>query len=644
MKQLELNKSNLFPEKIPEELKVLNQWVVYRLIKKQGKEKLSKVPYQTKYGKANSTNPKTWCTFEQVLEAYTNKNFDGIGFVFTKDDPYCGIDLDKCINPETNVIEPWAKNWIDKFESYTEYSPSKTGTHTIVKGKLPSEKGKKKGDYEIYDHARYFTFTGNISPEHSHIEERQNIVDEFYYFLNGEPENNKTEIPLPEGQVLNSTEIDEIIKKAKSALNGEKFSRLFDGVWKELGYPSPSEADQALCSIIAFYTDNPTAIDQVFRQSKLYREKWEREDYRENTVNNALALIHQEAKNDFQESSGSNKEVKGIPIIHIANVKHKPIEFQIDKIWPINSVGFMSGQPGIYKTWLAWDIAVCIASGTKLFDLHECKKGKVLAFNAEDDPAMVTRSRIEAIARQKRLDFEKLDLHLLDVPVITLNDCDEQKQMKITIEQYKPDMLIFDPLRNVHSLDEDNATEMSRLLRFLREINRNYSCSILLVCHDKKPGIGNGKDRAAQVRGTSALVGWRDVAIFLDKAKDEMAELQIYNRACQSILPFLFTLKAETDNQGNIETAQLVLTTYGQIEEQKDLKKLQVIKEIISEHSPMTKTDIAKAAGMNKQTCLKLVDTLIKSDDDVVVSQGGLITIKDKPSLINQVPESRNLA
>ena len=200
----------------------------------------------------------------------------------------------------------------------------------------------------------------------------------------------------------------------------------------------------------------------------------------------------------------------------------------------------------------------------------------------------------------------------------------------------------FDPLRNVHGLDENSATDMSRLFRFLREINRKHLCSILLVCHDKKPGIGNGKDRAAQVRGTSALIGWRDVAIFLDEKTDEMTEVEIYNRSCQSISPFLFTLKAETDNQGNLDIAQLVVTTHDQIEDQKELKELHAIKKIISEHSPITKDDIVKKAGINRQRCLKLINTLIESDDDVLL-EGGLIKIKDKPSLINQVPESRNL-
>ena len=325
------------------------------------------------------------------------------------------------------------------------------------------------------------------------------------------------------------------------------------------------------------------------------------------------------------DNSGLFGEI--IPIIHISDGEYIPIEFQIDKIWAMNSVGFISGQPGVYKSWLAWEIAVFIASGSKLFGLHDCKKGKVLAFNAEDDPAMVTRSRIEAIARQKNLDFKKLDLHLFDAPVIALDDFLEQDRIEATIQQYKPDLLIFDPLRNVHSLDEDNATQMSKLLRSLRYINRTYSCSIMLVCHDKKPSKDSGKNRPAQVRGSNALIGWRDNAIYLDKEKSEMIRVQIYNRACQPILPFHFTMKAENDSQGSPVTAKLVVTTQDQTKEQKETEDLQKIKEFIRKHNPMSKTEIAETLGGNRQSCLKRIKTLLDTDDEVV-SQGGLIMIK----------------
>ncbi len=290
--QQKVNKPNLFSENIPEELKEHNQWVVYRMEERNGKR--TKVPYQSEGRRASSTDPGTWCSFTQAFNTYKTKEFDGIGFVFTKDDPYCGIDYDTCVIPETKTLEPWAKVWIDKFASYSEYSPSMTGVHTIVKGKLPSQRGKRKGCYEIYDHSRYFTFTGDrIDTKYSHIKERQNLVEELYLSLNGISEKNKAVIPFPERHEFIYKETEELINKAQSAKNSEKFSILFGGQWNKLGYLSQSEADQALCSQIAFYTDNPYVIDQVFRRSGLFRDKWERQDYREGTIKKALELRKQ---------------------------------------------------------------------------------------------------------------------------------------------------------------------------------------------------------------------------------------------------------------------------------------------------------------------------------------------------------------
>jgi primase-polymerase (primpol)-like protein len=51
-----------------------------------------------------------------------------------------------------------------------------------------------------------------------------------------------------------------------------------------------SEADAALCSMLAFWTGrDPQRIDNLFRQSGLCREKWtRREDYRRRTIEHAL--------------------------------------------------------------------------------------------------------------------------------------------------------------------------------------------------------------------------------------------------------------------------------------------------------------------------------------------------------------------
>ncbi len=71
-----------------------------------------------------------------------------------------------------------------------------------------------------------------------------------------------------------------------------KFSLLYDQ-GDISAYESQSNADQALCSMLAFYTGaDEDRIDRLFRKSKLYRQKWERCDYRQSTIRKAIELCN----------------------------------------------------------------------------------------------------------------------------------------------------------------------------------------------------------------------------------------------------------------------------------------------------------------------------------------------------------------
>jgi hypothetical protein len=447
---------------------------------------------------------------------------DGIGFVFTKEDPYCGIDLDSACNPVLGTVEDSALKIISQLSSYTEYSPSETGLHIIIKAKKNTS-ASRKDKIEIYDHARFFTFTGNIyDTSLKVINERQKELSRLSEETFSSLEDNPLTSSLSEGKELTDQEIEDLMIKMSSAQNGEKFSLLFEGRWKEVKdtggqqlYPSASEADQALCNILAFWTDNPIAIDQIFRKSGLYRGKWNRQDYREGTIKNAFEFKIMHATPAFDSIESSLTAQNSIPLIHISQIEEKPIEFLIDQIWPINSVGFISGQPGTFKTWFVWDMAVSVASGTTFLDRYKCKQGKVIVFNAEDTQTQ-TKLRIAALANHKKLNVNELNLYLLNIYTIALDDIKTQEAIKNTIAKEQPSLIIFDPLRNVHTLNEDSSTEMSKILNLLRFINRKFNCSIPLVCHDKKPSKESSSNRGSQVRGTSAIAGWRDNAIYLE--------------------------------------------------------------------------------------------------------------------------------
>ena len=150
----------VLPEGIPGELKKRPQWVCWRYAL-DSKGRWTKHPYNPRTGrKASSTDLMTWSRFETVFEAYESGagGYDGVGFVFCSGDPYTGVDLDGCRNPESGEVEAWAAEIVALLDSYTEVSVSGKGLHVIVKGKAPAP--LKLPYIEMYSIERFFTMTG----------------------------------------------------------------------------------------------------------------------------------------------------------------------------------------------------------------------------------------------------------------------------------------------------------------------------------------------------------------------------------------------------------------------------------------------------------------------------------------------------
>ena len=83
---------------------------------------------------------------------------------------------------------------------------------------------------------------------------------------------------------------EEILSLARSARNADEFEALLAG--DITGYVSHSEADQALISLLAFYTQDENQLDSLYRQTALCREKWiNRPDYRRRTIQRALSNL-----------------------------------------------------------------------------------------------------------------------------------------------------------------------------------------------------------------------------------------------------------------------------------------------------------------------------------------------------------------
>jgi putative DNA primase/helicase len=152
---------------IPDELCALAQWLIWRYVQRPNKPKPDKVPHTTMGYRASPTNPDHWSTFDNAVAAANRRGFaDGIGFVFTAADPYCGIDLDDCYPSDAAECAPWAEGILQRFvDNYSEQSPSGRGVKIWCRAKAPrcGKWSVEGGAIEIYDRTRYFTVTGRHS-------------------------------------------------------------------------------------------------------------------------------------------------------------------------------------------------------------------------------------------------------------------------------------------------------------------------------------------------------------------------------------------------------------------------------------------------------------------------------------------------
>jgi hypothetical protein len=167
------------PKRIPDELKEAEQWVLCD----ENKVPLMAVRSGAVFA-ASTTDSSAWRDYETALEAWRKNewSFCGIGRVITEDEPYCGVDLDDVLDPETGELEPWAGIILDRLKSYAEISPSGRGVKVWVRALLVTRSYKKPG-LEIYSRARYFTTTGVTLGRKRRIAERS---DELTRIINEE--------------------------------------------------------------------------------------------------------------------------------------------------------------------------------------------------------------------------------------------------------------------------------------------------------------------------------------------------------------------------------------------------------------------------------------------------------------------------
>lgn len=265
-------------------------WVVSKVDDK-------KKPFDPKTGNyASIKDSSTWATFSQADDFCKKQIGYAPAIALTPSLGLVCVDLDNMYNPLDGTGLEVAQDIINNLESYTEHSISKTGRHIFGAASKPGNQtvknlgvvapgNTKPAKVEIFD-SHFVTVTGHVEKNLDSIKQAQPQLNRLYADMF------KEEISYPTNLKETPTLSDEqVLALCYKAGNGEKFKSLFDQGNLSNNHGDASAADLALCVILAFYTQDILQLDRLFRQSKLYRDKWERSDYKEKTIRKALSSL-----------------------------------------------------------------------------------------------------------------------------------------------------------------------------------------------------------------------------------------------------------------------------------------------------------------------------------------------------------------
>jgi hypothetical protein len=462
---------------IPEELRTEPSWVLWRKEYRDGRP--TKVLYQTNHRQASSTAPGTWTTFEEALEVSLQDHFfDGIGFVFHPDNPYCGADID-------DVTEDEARRWIERFDSYTERSPSGNGFHIICKAKV--QKGTNRDEGELYSSGRFFTMTGDVVRD-APVREAQVAADEFYRFLRRHDQE-----PAERVAATTSTLTDaEVVRLAESAKNGAEFSVVYRGGGQ---FKSGSERDMSLASRLAFWTQDEAQIERIMRGSGCVREKWDKHrTYLRDTIGKAVGGLT-ETYTAPGETVPFRVKALGGDEATTPRSPTRPARFErIDLGEPIES-GIEPPEMLVPEELYAGRVhCIYSAGGTgKTFKALQLVK-KVID---QDKPVLLLdlENGVRIISERLRdlgaeADQVRQHLYYYPFPSMPLSD-DASTEFEELLEEIKPALVVIDSWINCISaagLDENSSTDIARWSDAYPQRARVRGVAVLLLDHVPKEG------------------------------------------------------------------------------------------------------------------------------------------------------------
>ncbi len=298
---------------------------------------------------------------------------------------------------------------------------------------------------------------------------------------------------------------EEVIDLARGARNGAKFEALWAGDTN--GYASPSEADQALIGLLAFYTQDEEQLDRLFGRSGLCRDKWlERPDYRRRTIQRALSnLTETYAPSDdgarMVVGKGENlSSQRPRPLIGIGTQGRKPEAIRFSEM-PVPAprryllkdlvlaayVSLLHGDGGVAKSLLVLALAIAVSGRSGTWLRRDVEHGPVLYLDFELDAEEQSR-RVRQLCRGAGLVEPPEDLFYMSAVGFTAREAfGAAREM---CEEHGIKMLVVDSYGMALQGDAEASRDVIGFHRQVIEPIRALGVAVVIVDHQSKMQAG----------------------------------------------------------------------------------------------------------------------------------------------------------
>ncbi len=216
--------------------------------------------------------------------------------------------------------------------------------------------------------------------------------------------------------------------------------------------------------------------------------------------------------------------------------------WMVDGIWMSSSHGIVAGEPKSFKSTLALDMAVAVASDTSFLGKYEVVRPGPVLYIQNENARWIMKDRMSKIAAHRNLIgavnsrgrkisitwAPDMPLFMVNQQSFLLTDPLHQKLLEKMIQEFQPKLIILDPLYLMFDGDVNSARELNPVLSWLLEIKHKYNTGVMLVHHYNKgnnnPGTST-KRGGQRMLGSTTLHGWIESAWYIEvdsKAKSEL--------------------------------------------------------------------------------------------------------------------------